>query len=69
MVISREVQTPNLETPDRGITKVIMRKHRNQQVGSLQLLFERSYARLRNLDKSPKRTSSQFDTSLPSTGR
>ena len=61
MVISRQVQPPNLETSNRGITKVIMRKHHNQPVGSLQLLFERSPVRLRDLDKSPKRPSNHLE--------
>ena len=46
--MSRQVQTPNLETPDRGITKVIMRKDHNPPFGSVQLLFERSLVRLRD---------------------
>jgi len=58
VVMRRQVQTPNLKTPNRGITKVIMRKDHNQPVGSVQLLFERSLVRLRDLDKSPKRPSS-----------
>ena len=48
VVMSRQVQTPNLETPNRCITTVVMRKHRNQPVGSVQLLFERSLVRLRD---------------------
>ena len=48
VVVSRQVQTPNLETSNRGITEVIMRKHYNPLVGSLQLLFEHSLARLRD---------------------
>ena len=49
MVMSKHVQSPNLETYNRCITKMVMCKHRNRPVGSVQLLFEHSYARLRDL--------------------
>jgi len=48
MVMSRHVQSPNLETSNRSITEVVMCKHRNPPVGSMQLLFERSFACFRN---------------------
>ena len=49
MVMSRQVQTPNLETPNRGITEVIVTKHRNGPVGTVKLLFEPRFTRFRNL--------------------
>jgi replicative DNA helicase len=39
----------NPETPDRGITEVIVTKHRNGPVGTVKLLFEPQFARFRNL--------------------
>ena len=48
MVMSRQVQTHNLETSNRGITTVVMRKQHNRSVGSVQLLFEHSLVRLHN---------------------
>jgi replicative DNA helicase len=39
----------NPETPDRGITEVIVTKHRNGPVGTVKLLFEPQYTRFRNL--------------------
>jgi replicative DNA helicase len=39
----------NPETPDRGITEVIITKHRNGPVGTCKLLFEPQYTRFRNL--------------------
>jgi replicative DNA helicase len=39
----------NPETPDRGITEVIVTKHRNGPVGTCKLLFEPQYTRFRNL--------------------
>ena len=49
VVMSRHVQSPNLETPNRCITKLILRKHRNRPVGCVQLLFEPQFTRFRNL--------------------
>ena len=37
------------ETEDRGITELIMCKHRNGPVGTVKLLFEPQFARFRNL--------------------
>ena len=42
-------QPCNPETPDRGITEVIVTKHRNGPVGTVKLLFEPQYTRFRNL--------------------
>ena len=39
----------NPETPDRGITEVIVTKHRNGPVGTVKLLFEAQFTRFRNL--------------------
>jgi replicative DNA helicase len=39
----------NPETPDRGITEVIVTKHRNGPVGTCKLLFEPEFTRFRNL--------------------
>ena len=39
----------NPETPDRGITEVIITKHRNGPVGTAKLLFEPQFTRFRNL--------------------
>ena len=39
----------NPETPDRGITEVIVTKHRNGPVGTIKLLFEPQFTRFRNL--------------------
>ena len=39
----------NPETPDRGITEVIVTKHRNGPVGTVKLLFESQFTRFRNL--------------------
>jgi len=39
----------NPETPDRGITEVIVTKHRNGPVGTCKLLFEPQFTRFRNL--------------------
>jgi replicative DNA helicase len=39
----------NPETPDRGITEVIVTKHRNGPVGVVKLLFEPQFTRFRNL--------------------
>jgi len=36
-------------TPDRGITEVIVTKHRNGPVGTVKLLFEPQFTRFRNL--------------------
>lgn len=47
--MSRHVQSPNLETRNRCITKMVMSKHRNRPVGSVQLLFEPQFTRFRNL--------------------
>ncbi|MBW3050322.1 replicative DNA helicase [Prochlorococcus marinus XMU1403] len=39
----------NPETTDRGITEVIVTKHRNGPVGTVKLLFEPQFTRFRNL--------------------
>ena len=39
----------NPDTPDRGITEVIVTKHRNGPVGTIKLLFEPQFTRFRNL--------------------
>ncbi len=39
----------NAETPDKGITEVIVTKHRNGPVGTVKLLFEPEFTRFRNL--------------------
>ena len=39
----------NPETQDRGITEVILTKHRNGPVGTVKLLFEPQFTRFRNL--------------------
>tara|TARA_B100000029_G_scaffold224484_1_gene222371 strand:- start:314 stop:1729 length:1416 start_codon:yes stop_codon:yes gene_type:complete len=39
----------NPETPDRGITELIVTKHRNGPVGTVKLLFEPQFTRFRNL--------------------
>jgi replicative DNA helicase len=39
----------NRETADRGITEVIVTKHRNGPVGTVQLLFEPQFTHFRNL--------------------
>jgi len=42
----------NPDTPDRGITEVIITKHRNGPTGTVKLLFEPQYTRFRNLATS-----------------
>ncbi|WP_338430732.1 replicative DNA helicase [Synechococcus elongatus] len=39
----------NPDTPDRGITEIIVAKHRNGPVGTVKLLFEPQFTRFRNL--------------------
>tara|TARA_B100000700_G_C15060860_1_gene865727 strand:+ start:171 stop:1583 length:1413 start_codon:yes stop_codon:yes gene_type:complete len=39
----------NPETPDRGITELIVTKHRNGPIGTIKLLFEPQFTRFRNL--------------------
>ncbi len=39
----------NAETPDKGVTEVIVTKHRNGPVGTVKLLFEPQFTRFRNL--------------------
>ena len=39
----------NPETEDKGITEIIVTKHRNGPVGTVKLLFEPQYTRFRNL--------------------
>ncbi len=39
----------NPDTPDRGITELIVTKHRNGPVGTVKLLFEPMFTRFRNL--------------------
>lgn len=39
----------NTETEDRGITELIVTKHRNGPVGNVKLLFETQFTRFRNL--------------------
>lgn len=45
----------NPDTPDRGVTEVIVTKHRNGPVGMVKLLFDPQYTRFRNL-ASPSRS-------------
>jgi replicative DNA helicase len=40
----------NPETPDRGITEVIVTKHRNGPVGTIELMYEPQFTRFRDLD-------------------
>jgi replicative DNA helicase len=40
----------NPDTADRGITEVIVTKHRNGPVGTVKLLFEPQFTRFRNLE-------------------
>ncbi len=44
----------NPDTPDRGISEIIITKHRNGPVGTVKLLFEPNFTRFRNL-ATPKR--------------
>ena len=37
------------DTPDRGITEIIINKHRNGPTDTIKLLFEPQYTRFRNL--------------------
>ena len=39
----------NVETADRGVTEVIVTKHRNGPIGTVKLLFEAQFTRFRNL--------------------
>jgi replicative DNA helicase len=39
----------NPDTPDRGISEIIITKHRNGPVGTVKLLFEPQFTRFRNL--------------------
>lgn len=39
----------NPDTPDRGISEVIITKHRNGPVGTIKLLFDSQFTRFRNL--------------------
>ena len=39
----------NPDTEDKGITEIIVTKHRNGPVGTVKLLFEPQYTRFRNL--------------------
>jgi len=39
----------NPDTPDRGITEIIMAKHRNGPTGTIKLLFDPQYTKFRNL--------------------
>ncbi len=45
----------NPDTPDRGISEIIITKHRNGPVGTVKLLFEPQFTRFRNL-ATPGRT-------------
>ncbi|GAB4431907.1 MAG: replicative DNA helicase [Cyanobacteria bacterium J069] len=45
----------NPDTPDRGISEIIITKHRNGPVGTVKLLFEPQFTRFRNL-ASPGRS-------------
>ncbi|MDX2099129.1 MAG: replicative DNA helicase [Leptolyngbyaceae cyanobacterium bins.59] len=45
----------NPDTPDRGISELIVAKHRNGPTGTVKLLFEPQFTRFRNL-ASPNRT-------------
>lgn len=42
------------DTPDRGITEIIITKHRNGPTGTVKLLFEPQYTRFRNLAPAPQ---------------
>jgi len=42
------------DTPDRGITEIIITKHRNGPTGTVKLLFEQGYTRFRNLSPNPQ---------------
>jgi replicative DNA helicase len=44
----------NSDTPDRGVTEVIITKHRNGPTGTARLLFDPQFTRFRNL-ASPNR--------------
>ncbi len=48
MMLYRE-EYYNADTPDRGITEVIINKHRNGPVGTVKLLFEPQFTRFRNM--------------------
>jgi replicative DNA helicase len=48
MMLYRE-EYYNPDTPDRGITEVIINKHRNGPVGTVKLLFEPQFTRFRNM--------------------
>jgi replicative DNA helicase len=39
----------NADSPDRGIAEVILSKHRNGPTGTVKLLFEKQFARFKNL--------------------
>lgn len=39
----------NPDTPDRGITEIIMAKHRNGPTGTIKLLFDPQFTKFRNL--------------------
>lgn len=39
----------NPDTPDRGVTEIIVTKHRNGPVGTIKLLFEPQFTRFRNM--------------------
>lgn len=41
------------DTPERGITEIIVTKHRNGPTGTVKLLFEPQYTRFRNLAPAP----------------
>jgi replicative DNA helicase len=41
------------DTPDRGITEIVITKHRNGPTGTVKLLFEPQYTRFRNLAQPP----------------
>lgn len=45
----------NPDTPDRGITELIVTKHRNGPTGTVKLLFESQFTRFRNL-ATPQQT-------------
>jgi replicative DNA helicase len=49
----------NPETPDRGVTEVIITKHRNGPVGTCKLFFEPQFTRFRNLASPDERGDNQ----------
>ncbi|NJO71066.1 MAG: hypothetical protein HC825_03885, partial [Oscillatoriales cyanobacterium RM1_1_9] len=44
----------NPDTPDRGISEIIITKHRNGPTGTVKLLFDPQFTRFRNLAASER---------------